>query len=95
MARISICLPVYNGAAYVEEALTSIAAQTSKDYVVLASDNASTDQTSEILKRWSKQIPMEIVVQPQTMPMPVRSNGPVVAISCHKPPFHAQVSESQ
>lgn len=70
MARISICLPVYNGAAYVEEALASIAAQTSKDYVVLASDNASTDQTSEILKRWSKQIPMEVVVQPQTMPMP-------------------------
>ena len=69
MARISICLPVYNGAAYVEEALASIAAQTSKDYVVLASDNASTDQTSEILTRWSKQIPMEVVVQPQTIPM--------------------------
>lgn len=69
MARLSICLPVYNGADYVEKALASIAAQTSTDYVVLASDNASTDRTGEILVRWASRIPMEIVTQPQTRPM--------------------------
>lgn len=69
MPRISICLPVYNGAAFVEEALASIAAQTFSDYVVLASDNASTDQTARILRRWADRIPMEIVTQTQTIPM--------------------------
>lgn len=69
MARLSICLPVYNGADHVEEALASVAAQTSTDYVVLASDNASTDRTPEILSRWASRIPMEIVTQPRTMPM--------------------------
>ena len=69
MARVSICLPVYNGADYVEEALASIETQTTKDYVVLASDNASTDRTPEILARWADRIPMELVTQPRTIPM--------------------------
>jgi glycosyltransferase involved in cell wall biosynthesis len=69
MPRISICLPVFNGADYVEEALASIAAQTCKDYVVLASDNASSDGTGAILKRWSGRIPMDIVTQEKTIPM--------------------------
>jgi len=75
MARVSICLPVYNGVDHVEEALTSIAAQTSKDYVVLASDNASTDQTPEIFRRWAERIPMEIVTQPETIPMQEHFNA--------------------
>lgn len=69
MARITICLPVYNGAEHVGDALASIAAQTSNDYVVIASDNASTDQTSEILMRWAKKIPMEVITQKKTIPM--------------------------
>lgn len=69
MPRISICLPIYNGAAFVEEALASIAAQTFSDYVVLASDNASTDHTADVLRRWADRIPMEIVTQAQTIPM--------------------------
>ena len=58
MPRISICLPVYNGADYVEDALASIAAQTCTDYVVLASDNASSDETGAILDKWSRRIAM-------------------------------------
>lgn len=75
MARISICLPVYNGADHVEEALASIEAQTSDQYVVLASDNASTDRTAEILARWAGRIPMEIVSQPRTIPMQEHFNA--------------------
>lgn len=69
MPRISICLPVYNGADYVEEALASIAEQTCDDYVVLASDNASSDGTGAILEKWSSRIPMDIVTQEETIPM--------------------------
>jgi glycosyltransferase involved in cell wall biosynthesis len=69
MPRISICLPVFNGANYVEDALASIAAQTCKDYVVLASDNASSDDTGAILRKWSGRIPIDIVTQEKTIPM--------------------------
>lgn len=69
MARISICLPVYNGAEHVEAALESIAAQTSDEYIVLASNNASTDQTAEVLERWKNRIPMTVFTQPETIPM--------------------------
>ncbi len=46
--RVSIGVPVYNGEAYLEEALRSVAAQTWQDYELIISDNASTDRTHEI-----------------------------------------------
>lgn len=75
MPRISICLPVYNGAAFVEDALASIVAQTCTDYIVIAGDNASTDDTSDILRSWSSRIPMEIVSQSETLPMQSHFNA--------------------
>ncbi|MEX1245608.1 MAG: glycosyltransferase family 2 protein [Thermoanaerobaculia bacterium] len=49
-SSVSIGLPVYNGEAYLEEALGSIAAQTFTDYEVIISDNASTDGTQDICR---------------------------------------------
>src|SRR5262245_19694287 len=46
--RVSIGLPVFNGEAYLQEALDSIAAQTFTDYELIISDNASTDSTAAI-----------------------------------------------
>jgi glycosyltransferase involved in cell wall biosynthesis len=67
-------LPVYNGAAFVDQALASIAGQTTSDYMVLASNNGSTDGTADVLNRWSESIPMEVVTQPQTLPMVAHFN---------------------
>lgn len=53
--RISIGLPVYNGETYLEEKLRSILAQTFTDYVLMISDNASTDRTSEICQDYATQ----------------------------------------
>lgn len=69
MGRLSICLPVLNGADHLEQALRSIAAQTSRDYVVLASDNASTDRTPDILSRWADRLPMQVFTRTETLPM--------------------------
>jgi len=69
MPRITICLPVYNGSDYIEEALASIAAQTCSDYIVVASNNASSDDTGAILQKWAKRIPIEIVTRDKTIPM--------------------------
>lgn len=68
-AKLTICLPVFNGADDVQDALQSIADQTSDDFVVLASDNASTDATGSILKDWSEKLPMTVLTQPSTIAM--------------------------
>jgi len=57
MVSVTIGLPVYNGADYLETALASLAAQTMQDLQFLISDNASTDATPEILARWAAKEP--------------------------------------
>lgn len=47
---MTIGVPVYNGANYLERALSSLAAQTYEDFRVLISDNASTDDTEQIAR---------------------------------------------
>lgn len=43
--RVSICLPVYNGGAWIEQAIASACAQTFEDLELIVSDDASTDDT--------------------------------------------------
>jgi glycosyltransferase involved in cell wall biosynthesis len=51
---LSIGLPVYNGGQYLPECLDSLLGQTFTDFEILISDNASTDDTAEIVKHWQK-----------------------------------------
>jgi glycosyltransferase involved in cell wall biosynthesis len=69
MSRFAVCIPVYNGADFVGQALASIAQQRPGDIDVIVSDNASTDATPDILASWSDRLPMRIIRRPQTMPM--------------------------
>ena len=46
-------MPVYNGEPYLEEALESILAQSFDDFELVISDNASTDRTGEICRRYA------------------------------------------
>jgi len=52
--RISIGLPVFNGERYLDQTLQSILAQDYVDFELIVSDNASTDETVEIVERWAK-----------------------------------------
>lgn len=52
---VSIGLPVYNGEKFIAEAISSILAQTFKDFELLISDNASTDSTPEVCRRFAIQ----------------------------------------
>lgn len=47
-------MPVYNGAAFVGEAIESILAQTMGDFELIISDNASTDRTREICESYAE-----------------------------------------
>jgi len=47
---LSVGLPTYNGARWIEEAIESILEQSFKDFELIISDNASTDQTEIICR---------------------------------------------
>ena len=49
---VSIGLPVYNGENFLADALESLIGQTYGDFEIIVSDNASTDATEEIVRRY-------------------------------------------
>ena len=51
MARVSVLLPVYNGEAYLAEALQSIIAQDYHDFDIHIIDDGSTDTTADIIDK--------------------------------------------
>lgn len=50
---VSVGIPVYNGEQFVAEAIESVLAQTDVDLELIISDNASTDRTSEICRKYA------------------------------------------
>lgn len=57
MAEIFISMPVYNGAPYLRTALESLLNQTFTDFEIFISDNASTDDTQNIISEFSNKDP--------------------------------------
>ncbi|MFC1889605.1 glycosyltransferase family 2 protein [Thermodesulfobacteriota bacterium] len=57
MAQVSIGLPVYNGEAFLCEAVDSILSQKFEDFELIISDNASTDRTEEICREYVNRDP--------------------------------------
>lgn len=56
--RLSVCIPTYNRAAYIGEAIRSIIKEVgSRDIEIVISDNASIDGTEEIVRSWQKKAP--------------------------------------
>ena len=55
--RVSIGLPVHNGANFVSQAIGSILAQTYTDFDLIISDNASTDRTEVICREYAASDP--------------------------------------
>lgn len=55
--RVTIGLPVYNGESTLQACLENLESQTFKDFQVIIRDNASSDKTSEIAQRFTKDDP--------------------------------------
>ncbi|HXL93187.1 MAG TPA: glycosyltransferase family 2 protein [Streptosporangiaceae bacterium] len=53
--RLTIGLPVYNGERYVAESIEALLGQSYTGFELIISDNASTDSTGEICRRYEKQ----------------------------------------
>lgn len=52
--KVTIGMPVYNGARHLAQALDSLLKQTFTDFELLIADNASTDRTGDICKDYAK-----------------------------------------
>ncbi len=53
--RLTVGLPVYNGEKYVAESLEALLGQSFTDFELIISDNASTDSTGDICRRYERQ----------------------------------------
>ena len=47
--KVSLCIPVYNGARFLAETMRSALAQDYADFELVVSDNASTDETPQVV----------------------------------------------
>lgn len=54
LPRVSIVIPAWNAAAFIEKTLATVAAQTYVDFELLVVDDGSTDATKEIVDRFLK-----------------------------------------
>jgi|AGTN01.1.fsa_nt_gi Glycosyltransferases involved in cell wall biogenesis len=52
--RVSVCLPVYNGAKFLDNAIESICTQSFSDFELIISDDTSQDNSSEIIESWCR-----------------------------------------
>jgi glycosyltransferase involved in cell wall biosynthesis len=73
MAKVSVVIPVYNGAATIGRALESIFAQTFTDHEIIVVDDGSTDRTRAILEQYGDRV--RLVEQPNRGPSAARNNG--------------------
>jgi glycosyltransferase involved in cell wall biosynthesis len=51
--KVSICLPIFNGASYLPEAIESVLKQSFTDFELLIADDGSTDGSTEIAKKFA------------------------------------------
>ncbi|EUJ18737.1 family 2 glycosyl transferase [Listeria grandensis FSL F6-0971] len=62
MSSISIILPVYNVAPYLEECLESLIAQTYQDFEVIAVNDGSSDGSLAILEAYQAKLPQLSII---------------------------------
>lgn len=52
---VSVIVPVYNGADYIDQCIASVIGQTYKELEILVIDDGSTDETPKKVKRWTRE----------------------------------------
>lgn len=61
--RVSMVMPAYNAARFLDEAMASALADDYREFELIAVDDASTDDTPAILARWAERDPRVIVLR--------------------------------
>jgi glycosyltransferase involved in cell wall biosynthesis len=73
MPLVSVIIPTYNSADYIEEALQSVFEQTFQDFEIIVIDDGSTDGTGEVLKKYGDRI--SYLFQENNGPSSARNRG--------------------
>ena len=55
MVKVSVILPIYNVAPYLDETFDSVTQQTLKDIEIIAVNDGSTDNSENIIRKWQQQ----------------------------------------
>ena len=76
--RVSVVIPVFNGAAYLAECLRSVAAQTQLVHEVIVVDDGSTDESLVVVAAECPQA-MVLADEPRSGPAAARNRGVAVA----------------
>jgi glycosyltransferase involved in cell wall biosynthesis len=60
---VAILLCTKDGAAFIDEQLRSLADQTHSKWILIASDDGSTDTTRDVLERFAGSVPQKVVIR--------------------------------
>jgi glycosyltransferase involved in cell wall biosynthesis len=60
--KVSICIPTYNGAAFIDSAISSALVQTYSNFDIVISDDGSTDNTVAIAQAWQQKSAVPIIL---------------------------------
>jgi glycosyltransferase involved in cell wall biosynthesis len=63
---VSICIPTYNGVQYLDETLQSIQSQTFQNIELIVSDDASQDNTLELVETFKKEVDFPVHIYHHT-----------------------------
>lgn len=86
MKKLTIGMPVYNGAATIRAALDSLLAQTFDDFQIIISDNGSTDETQSICEAYAARDPRVSYIR-QAKGIGPQMNFRFVLFEAHTPYF--------
>lgn len=67
--KVSVLMPVYNGARFIRQALDSVFAQTFGDFELIICDNCSTDETVDIINEYSSDERLKLYINSNNIGM--------------------------
>jgi glycosyltransferase involved in cell wall biosynthesis len=79
--RFSVLLPTRNGGELLENCIGSVLGQPYREMELVVSDNASTDNTAEILARFESDSRLRVIRQPRPLPVTENWNAALEAAS--------------
>ena len=71
---VTVCIPTFNQAPFLIQAIESVLNQTYPDVKVFISDDASTDNTQELMQQYSTQSRIQYYRQPQNLGISANNN---------------------